>query len=634
MLQTKGTCSFGRLNYYMGKRAADEGRESLFPNVDFCSQPESICGSRYRHELIWMTGLFEWIDRVQSYDKGGFNYMKELRVFADGGMTDDAFIKRVGAIAQSGCHSPPCEGAGCLNFPCDGASPADEESIVTKAFRTFMELGLWDEFPLSYGGSNAPSPQPTPCQVNCTEEPTLSPLTPTDIPSGFPSESPTQVMDMILGRFEELKEYLERRRQHIVSTIFVSETNSGQAPSNLYTMDGFLIALEDVSTEGVDGALFDIGQGAGDSLEHGLVNIALFLAHAMTRGILWDTCEEVNVQLVNGKLPLSNACGQHGLSYEDQICPLPDADMQCPMNTSMSVTQVSVGNSGSPPFFCAPITAHPFTGYYDPLSDSTVSSEPFANAAHRVDVSGCCFWGRGILLNSGVCDIGRFNHLYGLPAIMDGRAAGYNIDFCSHPSAICSDYITPPTEFNESTTIDTSKARYQISMIYWINYVQKYDSGDYNYRDEIRKFVDGGSSNFSFVDEFSEIVVNSSRDGSTRKTNFVKILEVLFMVITESPTTLSPSTISPTISPTSKPTSAKPTSADTQSLGPTPGTVSEQVPVNNESQLGTGRDPNRTVSLDLSIGGPYVADFSGAHTCCCRIVWNTILIFLFSVTAL
>jgi hypothetical protein len=211
---------------------------------------------------------------------------------------------------------------------------------------------------------------------------------------------------------------------------------------------------------------------------------------------------------------------------------------------------------------------------------------------------------------------------------MDGRAAGYNIDFCSHPSAICSDYVTPHTEFNESTTIDTSEARYQISMIYWIDYVQKYDSGDYNYRDEIRQFVDGGSSNFSFVDEFSEIVVDSSRDGSMRKTNFVKILEVLFMVITESPTTLSPSTISPTISPTSKPTSAKPTSADTQSLGPTPGTVSEQVPVNNESQPGTGRDPNRPVSLDLSIGGPYVADFSGAYTYCCRNVWNTILIFL------
>ena len=223
--------------------------------------------------------------------------MKELRIFADNGMTDDVFIKQVGAIAQIGCHSPPCENAGCLNFPCDGAFPVDEETIITKSFRTFSELNLWDEFPLSYGGSNAPSPAPTPCLVNCTDEPTHSPLTP---PTFSPSVSPTHLTSKIFGRFEELKEHLERRRLQIESTVFMSETDSGLAPSKLYTLDGFLTVLEDFATEGVDGLLFNIGQVVGgDSLDHGLVNIALFLSHAMTRGILWDTCEEVNHQLVS-----------------------------------------------------------------------------------------------------------------------------------------------------------------------------------------------------------------------------------------------------------------------------------------------------------------------------------------------
>lgn len=33
---TRGRCIFGQLNYYIGKRAATEGRPSLYPNVDFC----------------------------------------------------------------------------------------------------------------------------------------------------------------------------------------------------------------------------------------------------------------------------------------------------------------------------------------------------------------------------------------------------------------------------------------------------------------------------------------------------------------------------------------------------------------------------------------------------------------------
>ena len=34
-----GRCNFGKLNYFLGARAAREGRKALFPTVDFCKDP-------------------------------------------------------------------------------------------------------------------------------------------------------------------------------------------------------------------------------------------------------------------------------------------------------------------------------------------------------------------------------------------------------------------------------------------------------------------------------------------------------------------------------------------------------------------------------------------------------------------
>ena len=74
----------------------------------------------------------------------------------------------------------------------------------------------------------------------------------------------------------------------IESTLFVSSVGS---PSRLYTFDGLMNALRDLTTVGINDMVFNIGQDAGGSLEQGLVNIALFIAHAQTRGMFWDTCE-------------------------------------------------------------------------------------------------------------------------------------------------------------------------------------------------------------------------------------------------------------------------------------------------------------------------------------------------------
>ena len=34
-IQTTGVCNFGKLNYFLGKKAKARGREALFPEVDF-----------------------------------------------------------------------------------------------------------------------------------------------------------------------------------------------------------------------------------------------------------------------------------------------------------------------------------------------------------------------------------------------------------------------------------------------------------------------------------------------------------------------------------------------------------------------------------------------------------------------
>jgi len=116
VIQTTGICNFGKLNYYLGKRAADEGRSSRYPQLDFCLDPGIICASKEHTELKWIAGMFYWVESLQSYDEGGWNYINELHKFVDGGMAGSSFIDAVSGIVNRGCHNPPC-GTG----PVDGA---------------------------------------------------------------------------------------------------------------------------------------------------------------------------------------------------------------------------------------------------------------------------------------------------------------------------------------------------------------------------------------------------------------------------------------------------------------------------------------------------------------------------------
>ena len=109
-MSTRGICQYGKLNYYLGARAAQEGRPARYPTIDFCADPSAICATEWHgdSELEWITGLFRWIDSVQSYEKDGWNYIHQLEDFVNGGLRDGMFIHSVSSIVTLGCHDGAC----------------------------------------------------------------------------------------------------------------------------------------------------------------------------------------------------------------------------------------------------------------------------------------------------------------------------------------------------------------------------------------------------------------------------------------------------------------------------------------------------------------------------------------------
>lgn len=102
-----GRCFFGRLNDAIGKGAAMDGRPSLYPDTDFCANPEAVCSSEDSDELQWVVGMFHWIKAVQSYNKDGWSFMDKLREVPLDDVTDSRFnemLIAVDCIMKTGSH--------------------------------------------------------------------------------------------------------------------------------------------------------------------------------------------------------------------------------------------------------------------------------------------------------------------------------------------------------------------------------------------------------------------------------------------------------------------------------------------------------------------------------------------------
>ncbi len=78
-----------------------------------------------------MAGYFYWINSLQSYSSGGWDYITELHKFVESGMQGDAFINAVSGIVNRGCHNPPC-----------GTGPVDGGSERSANFRKVLSVLL------------------------------------------------------------------------------------------------------------------------------------------------------------------------------------------------------------------------------------------------------------------------------------------------------------------------------------------------------------------------------------------------------------------------------------------------------------------------------------------------------------
>ncbi|KAL7439549.1 hypothetical protein ACHAXM_006766 [Skeletonema potamos] len=110
-----GTCMIGKLNYYLGKRAYDDGRSSArYGELDFCKDPSAICRGYYddsekNAEIRWMMGILYWIRNVQTYNKDGFSFIERLHQFVDSDFSDPPdFFEDVSRIVSRGCHLKSC----------------------------------------------------------------------------------------------------------------------------------------------------------------------------------------------------------------------------------------------------------------------------------------------------------------------------------------------------------------------------------------------------------------------------------------------------------------------------------------------------------------------------------------------
>ena len=142
--------------------------------------PEATCTSEAgTEEMRWITGMFEWIERIQSYSDGissisktranRWNYLLELKAFVDGGMLDDSFIDSVSSIVTRGCHDD------CSNVEITMKDKRKEnfQKILNIIQDTIMQI---TESPITLPTQNPTMPQlstPSPIQKK-TSDPTRS----------------------------------------------------------------------------------------------------------------------------------------------------------------------------------------------------------------------------------------------------------------------------------------------------------------------------------------------------------------------------------------------------------------------------------------------------------------------------
>eukprot|EP00808_Paulinella_micropora_P019481 g65235.t1 len=326
------------------------------------------------------------------------------------------------------------------------------------------------------------------------------------------------------------------------SAVLVAQQINGQmSPSRVYTSPDLLKAVRTMAETGVGNRKLWLGDGSDMTITYGLVNIAAFLSQAMKESIMYDACDENNWDLGDGGVyPASNACGQLGQSYQDYKCSAEEKAMECPVDPALKVraTTFAPWYGAPPPLFCAPKSLLPESPAWNPAGPWCNPNGPQATAmdvdqyiAHlrtgqtcldypgqrggqttwkgggygnqaapaferesRTNVEGCCWWGRGVLQLTGICNMGKLNWHIGAKAFnRTGKALYPNVDFCKNPGAICDSREHP-------------ELKWVSGLFYWVNLMQEYRTDSWSYIEKLKQWVDAGMPNIGKDSDFIHAV--------------------------------------------------------------------------------------------------------------------------------
>ena len=115
VIQTTGRCNFGKLNKRIG---AGAGASALFPDIDFCTNPQKVCDGPA--DLKWISGIFFWVSGPQAYNRDGYSFLDGAREFVARGCAEtdtdptrtdcDFVFEHASGIVNRGCHNPGAGG--------------------------------------------------------------------------------------------------------------------------------------------------------------------------------------------------------------------------------------------------------------------------------------------------------------------------------------------------------------------------------------------------------------------------------------------------------------------------------------------------------------------------------------------
>ena len=295
-------------------------------------------------EMKWMVALFEWIDRIQSYDNGSdWNYITQLKLFVHRGAKDLKFIDAVSSLVSRGC-----DGVYCSTQP----TPFMEQRRKNFEFLIYNIFDIQSSLKQISSSSSLSSIQPQP-----------------------------------RFDYEYTEKYIQSKRSKMESNIFVSKNdalNGNPYYSTAFRFNSFISALRTSSLYGLSGSkVFFLGGATEDvkGFHAGLVNLAAFLANTMVESIRTDSCDEVSWEKnASGQHSISNACGQNGRDYSLEVCPEWQSFMTCNVNPEMEMV-AEIPITGEAPFL--------LTSLPDPFKCS-------ASNETSDSVAGCCFWGRWV----------------------------------------------------------------------------------------------------------------------------------------------------------------------------------------------------------------------------------------------